>query len=95
MIIKLRPWEKQLPIWLVWAPERGETEADARGIEALDAGQAAEDFAEWDDNNSAEYSVARGEEITVHVRGTDLGAEVQRFRVSGEYVPSYMTRELA
>jgi len=67
-MIKLRPWEKKQVVWLVWAPERGETEDDAREVEALDAEQAADDFAEWDDNSSAEYSVARGEEITVHAR---------------------------
>jgi hypothetical protein len=91
MIIKLRPWEKQMPIWLVWAPERGETEDDACKIEASDAAQAAEDFAEWSDNSSAEYSVARGNEITVHVRGT---TDVQRFSVIGEYVASYTSEEL-
>ena len=93
-MIKLRSWEKKSPVWRVWVPDRGETEDDAHEIEASDAEQAAEDFAEWDDMRSADYLFVRGNEAVVHVQGKESGSPVCRFRVSGEAVPSYTAREL-
>lgn len=93
--IKLRPWEKPSPVWLVWRPEDGEVEADAREIEAHDAEQAAEDFAEWDDTNSAEYAIVKGQDATVLVREKcSVFGPTRRFQVRGEAVPSYSAKEV-
>lgn len=79
------------PKWLVWSADSGED--DAREIYATDESDAAEKWAEREDLNSAEYSIVRGNSVTVCVRGTVAGA-VTRFDVSGESVPSYSAREL-
>jgi hypothetical protein len=88
----MRPWAKQGDVFLVWRPENGETEEDAREVEALDAETAAEDFAEWDDSQG-DYTIVRGSDATLHVRPRD-GGDVERFQVSGEAVPQYSARVL-
>jgi hypothetical protein len=75
----------------VWCPERGQNSSDARRIEAFDAEEAAELWAERDDRNSAEYSIVAGEDVVVCVRCPD--GKVSRWRVSGESVPNYIARE--
>lgn len=79
------------PRWLVWCPDHGETESDARTIYAADAEGAAEEWAEIDDRDSAEYCIVGGDEVTVHVRLDDDFAddEVTAWVVTGESVPSY------
>lgn len=87
--IKLRAWEKPGDIFRVWEPDCGETEDDAREVEASDSETAAEDFAEWSDSNG-DYAIVRGNEATVHVRRTnDEAAVVEVFVVIGESVPQY------
>jgi hypothetical protein len=77
----------------VWCPEQGETADDGRAFDAFDAEEAAEQWAEQDDWSSAEYSIV-GQRSTpiVHVQGPS--GDVQRFRVSGEAVPSYSAEHL-
>lgn len=56
--------------WMVWVPERGETEADARQIGGLDAEDAASNLAErMCENDPDNYStfVDHGG-LTMHVR---------------------------
>jgi len=59
----------------VWCEEEGGTEDDARTFEALDHQQAAEDWAQRDDSDSAEYRIV-GERWTavVHVSGSTRAA---------------------
>jgi len=91
-MIHLRPWETvNQKVWRVWRSDEGSTEDDAREVRASDAEQAAEDFAEWDDSQSAEYSIARGNEALISVRGPD--GSLSTFKVEGEYVPHYIARE--
>ena len=90
--IRQRPWEKEQPIWLVWRPENGDEEDDARRVMASDAEQAAEDYAERDDSDSAEYGIVGGSPATVCVRA-EAGGEVETFVVSGEAVPHYSARK--
>lgn len=74
--------------FLVWCPDMGSEREDACVIEAHDAESAAQEWAEEEDCNSAEYSIVSGrEEPTVCVAEGD-GPE-QQFRVSGEAVPHY------
>jgi hypothetical protein len=79
------------PMWLVWQPDDGATEDDARKIHARTPAEAAERWAEWDDYNSAEYSIVGGSDATVCVRRAD-GGEALLFVVSGESVPSYSAK---
>lgn len=56
--------------WMVWVPERGETEDDARQIGGLDAEDAARNLAERmcsDDPDNYATFVDRGG-LTMHVR---------------------------
>lgn len=91
-VIKLRSWEKPAPVWLCWEPDQGGTEEDAHEVEAYDAEQAAEDYAEWSDINSADYTILRGSGATICVRGREPGAPVERYVVTGETVPEYTAR---
>ncbi len=91
----MRPWENANPVWLVWRPEQDETEGDARGIEAWDAEQAAEDWAEHDDQGG-DYTIVGGDSATLSVRPRDdASAPVEVFVVSGETVPQYSARAKA
>lgn len=89
-MIDLRPYRDRASIFLVWSDD--ETDDDAREVRAADAEEAAEDYAEWDDMNSAEYTILKGSEVTVNVCPKG-GGETVRFVVSGEAVPQYTARE--
>jgi len=74
------------PLWVVWNPLNGTMQ------DALDYGQhhradsaetAAEVWAEWEDCESAEYSIANGV----------AEADAVTFTVSGEYSAEYSARE--
>lgn len=81
------------PPWLVWDPERGDAE-DGREVHAQNAEDAAIEWAEQDDLDSAEYSIAGGRETTVYVRPADQPLGVpERFVVYGECLPQYYARE--
>jgi hypothetical protein len=85
------------PKWLLWVPENGETEEDAREVYASDAEGAVEKWAEADDRDSADYSIARGADVTVMLRYADKPERMPRFLpegvitmgVYGEYEPVY------
>jgi hypothetical protein len=76
------------PAWLVWDPDQSTIE-DARTIYAHDADWAVTDWAEQDDNDSAEYSIAKGTATIVHVQLKDGSGDVHKYRVTGEYEPNY------
>ena len=90
-MIKMRSWQKHGEVFLVWRPELDETEEDAREVFAVDAEQAAEDFAEWDDADG-DYTIVRGGDATLHVRAKDKPGAAEVFVVSGETVPQYTAR---
>lgn len=75
------------PTWLVWSPEDSD-EDDARTIYEADPESAAQAWAEWSDNESAEYTIARGTPCVVHVRDARTN-EITRWSVCGEYDPTY------
>ena len=87
------------PGWLVWRPDYGETEDDARTFYAMSASGAVEKWAAWSDEHSADYDIVGGSEATVHVRLRGLEKERAEylvlpteelvFEVYGETVPSY------
>lgn len=77
----------------VWSPDHGSVEDDATEIEAADAEDAAKEWAERDDCNSADYLIVRGNDALVHVRAPD--GSLHRFMVSGESVPVYRARALS
>ena len=79
--------------FLVWCPDYGQTESDAWRIEAGDAGDAAEEWAELDDCDSAEYSIVSGKDQTVTVKSCADGS-VTSWRVRGEAQPVYYAHEV-
>lgn len=94
--LRLRPWAKPGDVFLLWRPEQGEAEEDAREVEANDSETAAEDWAEHDDSGG-DYCIVNGNEATVHVRRYGLDGDgapwpVEVFVVLGETVPQYTAR---
>lgn len=75
-----------MPIYEVWGQDDGETEA--LRLVASDPQEAAEDWAEKDDEGSAEYRILAGVEPSVLVRDVKTRA-LYRFRVAGDLVPTY------
>ena len=75
----------------VW--QDGDDEKWGSVIDTLDAEMAAEEWAERDDSDSAEYHIVGGRDITVNVRDLETD-EVTRYTVSGEAVPQYTAREI-
>lgn len=87
------------PGWLIWRPEYGQTEEDARTFYGYGPDGPVEQWAAWADSHSADYSIVNGSEATVHVRlrpedmhradGLRLPKDVMVFEVTGESTPSY------
>jgi hypothetical protein len=76
----------------VWNPDQAETVEDARTIYARDAEDAAVDWGERDDNDSAEYDIAKGTSAVVCVQRLGQNGpegDIEKYRVSGEYNPDY------
>ena len=78
--------------FLLWRPDYGETEDDARRIHASSASAAAEQWAERNDADSAEYGIVGGSDATVCVRCPD--GKTRTYIVSGEAVPQYHARRV-
>ena len=78
---------------LVWCPAYGQGPEDGLKITAFDADDAATEWAETTERDASEYLIAEGEEVTVHVRDVDTGAETA-FVVRGELVPSYFASRI-
>jgi len=75
--------------YVVWRPDYDQTRDDGRTIEAHSPACACVYWAERDDQQSAEYSIARGNAAELLV--AELGSSLPPFRYSvvGEAVPSY------
>ena len=75
--------------YVVWRPDYDQTREDGREIEALCPQYAAQEWAQRDDYESADYLIVRGNSAEVLV--AELGSSLPPFRysVSGESVPSY------
>lgn len=82
-----------MDMYLVWREEDGPEDGGVR-IKAFDGEQAAEEWAERDDRDSAEYTIASGEEVTVVARNERDGRKT-RYRVTGEAQPVYTAREVS
>jgi hypothetical protein len=80
---------KKMTRYVVWRPDYDQTQADGRTIEAHSPAYACVYWAERDDHQSAEYSIARGNAAELMV--AELGSSLPPFRYSvvGEAVPSY------
>lgn len=77
-----------MPEYDVWCPERGQTEDDARTIQAILPRVAACRWAERDDAESGDYSIVGGNPVDLCVRQSG-SPTVERFCVNGEAVPEY------
>ena len=78
----------------VWCPDHGESPEDARKFEALDAQEAAEKWADWNDGYFAEYAIVGGKEVARVCVREQGESEVRGFTVSGRAVPTYTARSL-
>lgn len=96
---------KCLRKWLCWCPEDGEDISDSRIMRAADAGGAAEQLAEIDDRDSAEYCIVTGDSscevwVCLEKDYTALVDEcvpmriISRFAVTGETRRMYIARSL-
>lgn len=72
----------------VWCDEYDAGPEDGRVVEAAAGYAAAEAWAQHHDQRSAEYMIARGNSVVVHVR-PEGGGEVCDYEVTGEAVPHY------
>lgn len=72
----------------VWCDDYHTGPEDGRVIEAHAGYAAAEKWAERHDQCSAEYNIASGMAVVVHVR-PEGGGETCRYEVTGEAVPQY------
>ena len=81
----------------VWNPSEGETEQDADTVAGDGASDAAELWAEDEDERDSEFTIADGDVYPIvhvrHVDGPEKG-KIERFRVSGRSVPTYHARSL-
>lgn len=90
-----RPEEHRCPPqWLVWCPDYGQNELDARTVYARDSEQAATKWAEQSDRDG-DYSIVGGSSVTAHVRRSDVaGAPVEVCTVMGDSVPQYHAQKV-
>lgn len=78
--------------YLVWCPELGQTQDDAYLTDAVDVRAAACEWARKHDEATAEYRIARGDDIAVIVAEAGTPERKIEFIVSGERVPRYSAR---
>ena len=89
----MRGLEGETVNYRVWVPDRDQTEADAREVQATDHFDAVERWAWWDDHSSADFSIIGGEPATVMVRAMmhNPPSPAHKVIVSGETVPQNTT----
>lgn len=73
--------------YLVWRED--DDRDDAKRVKANYASQAAENWAQWSDSWSADYTIVRGEEARVFVALDQDGSTPELFEVSGEQCAVY------
>ena len=81
------------PAWIVWSPEHGQAEDDARTVRAWDAERATEKWAEEFDADG-DYTIVAGHEATVYVRSGSGEGPIESYVVKGESVPEYYARKV-
>lgn len=81
------------PLFLIWVPDEGETEADATRIEALDHVEAATEWAEAEDEDPDDPGCIsdRGRRVVVLVK-REGGHYVMRLVVGFETTPTFYAR---
>jgi len=78
--------------YLVWCQEYGQTEDDAYETDAINARDAALKWAKEHDEATADYTIAKGADLTVVVCEAAVPKRQVMFIVSGECVPQYSAR---
>lgn len=89
--IKARYATDAEPVWLVWEHDGNRDEEDAREVQAHEADDAAEAYAEAADSEG-EYLFLDSGGVEVRVRRKGGDGPPLRFTVWGESVPTYRTR---
>lgn len=79
--------------FIVWQPDLGQTEDDGKKITAYDAGAAAREWAERNDSDSADYSIASGTAAILAVFDCDTKV-IHGFTVWSESRPAYYSKKL-
>lgn len=77
--------------YIVWCPDIGQEQEDGAKVTARCPQTAAQEWADWQDRRSAEYSIVGGTDVTVTVLDINSG-ERRDWIVSGESVPIYRAR---
>lgn len=78
----------------VWCDGIHDGPDDGRVVEALDASEAAEKWAEWNDHHSADYNIVGGTPEFVNVR-PERGGEQAVYEVTGRSEPVYSARKVS
>lgn len=76
----------------VWCPDYDQDPEDGQKISARDHYQAATEWAEWSDHDSADYLIVNGEDVIVMVRDLD-DRSLFAIRVMGESIPHYTAHD--
>ena len=79
--------------FIVWCEDYGQSKSDGMAVYAFDAAEAAEEWAEIRDRESAEYKIVGGEEIKVRV--ADLSGREYEYIVRGESTATYFASEIS
>ena len=77
--------------WLVWCPDRGETEKEATEIHAESPATAAESWARDADDMGEDDRIEGGQGVTVFVK---MVFATHRYIVSGETASTYRARKI-
>ncbi|WP_424195463.1 hypothetical protein ACMYR3_05995 [Ampullimonas aquatilis] len=72
----------------VWHPDNGGTRDDAKIFTAFNAEDAVNQWADWSDSASADYSIVGGQDATVFCQ-KESGGEAQKFLVQGRLQRAY------
>lgn len=85
--------EEKMGKFVVW--EEGSERSFGQLIEAYDEAEAVENWAEWDDAQSAEYLIVRGREARVFVALHEDNSKPMLFTVQGEPRPFYQAKPVS
>ena len=80
-------------IYLIWCPEKSESEDDAKEFQSTSAAAAAKQWAERGDSEWAGYEIVCGETATVMVREKGKSSS-RKFKVFGEKTAKYSAYEV-
>lgn len=82
------------PAWFIWEDGQTREDVDPRPVYANDGEDAVERWAEREDNDSAEYDIAKNPQRPLTVCVQREGGPIVKYTVQGEYQPVYYAWEV-